>query len=70
MAKYVANMHGNEVHGRELLLRLATELLESYTRGNEEVQALLNRTEIHLVPTINPDGFARQEIKKKYDNEI
>ena len=59
MAKYVANMHGNEMHGRELLLKLARELLMEYYLNGTVARALLDNTEIYLVPTINPDGFAR-----------
>ncbi|XP_061524319.1 carboxypeptidase M [Phycodurus eques] len=55
--KYVANMHGNEVLGRELLLQLVDDLVRGY-RGNEtwSIQ-ILNSTRIHFLPTMNPDGF-------------
>ncbi|XP_037552051.1 carboxypeptidase M [Nematolebias whitei] len=55
--KYVANMHGNEVLGRVLLLQLIDELLRGY-HGNETWSLqLLNSTRIHILPTMNPDGF-------------
>lgn len=57
--KYVANMHGNEVVGRELLLLLAKYLCQQYVAGDERVQRLLNTTRIHLMPTMNPDGYER-----------
>lgn len=55
--KYVGNMHGNEPIGRELLLRLADHLCESWKAGDKEIVELLNCTNIHLLPSMNPDGF-------------
>ncbi|CAG0887526.1 unnamed protein product [Cyprideis torosa] len=55
--RYMANMHGDEVSGRELLIRLAHYLCDEYQALNPEVVELVNHTRIHLVPALNPDGW-------------
>ncbi|XP_018017205.1 carboxypeptidase E-like [Hyalella azteca] len=55
--KYVANMHGNEVVGRELLLALADDMCSKWRAQDEEVQRLINSTRIHILPSMNPDGW-------------
>ncbi|KAF3859681.1 hypothetical protein F7725_022080, partial [Dissostichus mawsoni] len=55
--KYVANMHGNEVLGRVLLLQLIDDFVRGYRNNEDWSVKLLNSTRIHILPTMNPDGF-------------
>ncbi|XP_063287482.1 carboxypeptidase M-like [Pelobates fuscus] len=54
--KYIANIHGNEPVGRELLLHFINYLVHNY-KHNEDIEALVNSTRIHFLPALNPDGF-------------
>ncbi|XP_036766131.2 adipocyte enhancer-binding protein 1 isoform X6 [Manis pentadactyla] len=55
--RYTAGIHGNEVLGRELLLQLMQYLCREYRDGNPRVRSLVHDTRIHLVPSLNPDGY-------------
>ena len=53
-------MHGNEVVGRELLLKLIDYMCEAVTDGNEDtddITWLLENTRMHFMPSMNPDGW-------------
>ncbi|XP_066279032.1 carboxypeptidase N catalytic chain-like [Branchiostoma lanceolatum] len=54
--KYVANMHGNEVTGREMLLLFMQYLCNSFN-SVWRVKRLIKSTRIHILATMNPDGY-------------
>ena len=60
MFKWVANMHGNEAVGRQIVIFMAQYLLENYGQ-DDRVTRLLNTTDLWLMPSLNPDGFAAGE---------
>ena len=52
-------MHGNEVVGREVLLVLIPYMCKAYKAGDPEMKWLIDNTRIHIMPTMNPDGYAK-----------
>lgn len=56
---YSSGAHGNEVLGRELLLLLMQFICQAYLAGNPRIKHLVEETRIHLVPSINPDGYEK-----------
>lgn len=59
--KYIGNMHGNEVVGREVLLHLIDHYVTSYG-NNDTITYFLNNTVVHIMPSMNPDGFNNSDI--------
>ena len=54
--RYIANMHGNEVVGRECILSLIEYLCVNYKK-QIPVTSIVDNTRIHLMPSMNPDGY-------------
>lgn len=54
--KYVANMHGNEVVGREMLVLLTQLIVENY-KLNDRITKLVDTTRMHFMYSLNPDGY-------------
>ncbi|CAL8304319.1 unnamed protein product [Lota lota] len=57
--RYLAGSHGNEALGRELLLLLMQFMCLEYRSGNPRIRHLVDETRIHLLPSVNPDGYEK-----------
>jgi len=69
MVKYVANIHGDEAVGREMLLGLSRYLTENYATC-PRVRRIVDTTDIHLVPSVNPDGNAADTRNNANDEDL
>jgi hypothetical protein len=56
--KYIANMHGVEIVGRELMVLFITDLLQQYGK-DPLVTNILNKIQLHILVSMNPDGAIR-----------
>ena len=54
--KLIANMHGDEIVGREIVVRLAEYIGLAYSQKNPEIRELVDNAEIYLVASMNPEG--------------
>ncbi|CAF1273000.1 unnamed protein product [Rotaria sp. Silwood1] len=63
--RYVANIHGDESVGRECLIRFIEYLCLNY-RKNDYITKLIDNVRIHIMPTINPDGFEYEYKQTKH----
>lgn len=63
MFKYVANMHGDEVVGRQLMVYLIQYLLSNYGKS-KRVTEIIKTTDIHIMPSVNPDGYENSKVNK------
>ncbi len=55
--KYVANMHGDEIVGRELMSKLIEDLASNYGKDTQ-VTRILDQVQVYIMPSMNPDGAA------------
>ena len=59
--KYISSMHGNEITGRGLMLRLIAGIGDGYVNNDAQITQLVDNTEIFIMVSMNPDGSeARQ----------
>ncbi len=55
--KFIGNMHGDEIVGRELMVKLIKELLTK-DGSDPQITRLLDEVQIYIMPSMNPDGAA------------
>ncbi|MEF3694045.1 MAG: M14 family zinc carboxypeptidase [Candidatus Cloacimonadota bacterium] len=58
--RYISSIHGDEVVGYDLLIRLI-ELLTSSYGFDPRITDIVNNTEIWINPMANPDGYVLQQ---------
>lgn len=56
--KYIANMHGDEIVGRELMIKFIKDCVTNYGK-DARITNLLNKFQIHILVSMNPDGAAK-----------
>lgn len=56
--KLVANIHGNEVVGKEILLKFINDILENPSKDSS-FDSIMKNIRVHYLPLMNPDGLAK-----------
>jgi len=57
--KYIANMHGDEIVGRELMVKLIEDLAKNYGKDNR-LTKILDSVQVYIMPSMNPDGAMKR----------
>lgn len=60
---YIANMHGDEVVGRELSIYHIRRLLNDYGK-DQRITNLVDHAELFIIASMNPDGY---ELRQRYN---
>lgn len=60
--KLVGGIHGEEAISKEILLQFIKVLCEKYDK-DPELTKLVDTTRIHVLPSLNPDGYAMARTK-------
>lgn len=63
--KYVANMHGDETVGREMMIALIYYMLLN-SKSDMRINRLLSTTDIYIMPSMNPVRSNENEIEMIY----
>lgn len=56
--KFIANMHGDEIVGREMMVRLIRDLATNYG-SDKQITDLIDHVQIYIMPSMNPDGASK-----------
>ncbi|KAF0993224.1 hypothetical protein HZS_5724 [Henneguya salminicola] len=67
--KIIANIHGNENVGREVILHMVDHIC-SNIESDLELHAIVHNTRIHFLPSMNPDGFEMARVHQSKDRNI
>ena len=66
---FLKGIHGDEVVGRELLLYLASALCQQFN-VDSAITELLRNVEIHLLPSLNVDGYILKTRNNANDKDL
>ena len=57
--KYIANMHGDEIVGRELMVKLIEDFAKNYGKDARTTK-ILDSVQVYIMPSMNPDGAMKK----------